>query len=100
MDLTDKIYQGDACRLMADIPDDYLPLTVTSPPYGHLRTYGGYDFDFEALARHLYRTTRPGGVVVWVTGDTVVNGSETGLSFRQALHFMDLGFLLHDTMIY
>ena len=41
-----------------------------------------------------------GGVVVWVIGDATVKGSETGSSFRQALHFMDLGFLLHDTMIY
>jgi site-specific DNA-methyltransferase (adenine-specific) len=44
--------------------------------------------------------TKPGGVVVWVVGDATVNGSETGTSFRQALHFMGLGFNLHDTMIY
>jgi site-specific DNA-methyltransferase (adenine-specific) len=44
--------------------------------------------------------TKPGGVVVWVVADATVNGSETGTSFRQALHFMDIGFRLHDTMIY
>ena len=38
--------------------------------------------------------------MVWIAGDATVNGSETGSSFRQALGFMDCGFLLHDTMIY
>ena len=32
--------------------------------------------------------------------DAVINGSETGTSFRQALGFMELGLRLHDTMIY
>jgi len=43
---------------------------------------------------------KPGGVVVWVVGDSVVNGSETGTSFKQALYFKKIGFRLHDTMIY
>jgi len=39
--------------------------------------------------------------VVWVVGDATIDGSETGTSFRQALHFKDVcGFRLHDTMIY
>src|SRR5699024_3179090 len=40
------------------------------------------------------------GVVVWVVGDATVNGSESGTSFRQALYFKEVGFNLHDTMIY
>jgi DNA modification methylase len=38
--------------------------------------------------------------VVWVVGDATINGSETGTSFRQALYFKEVGFNLHDTMIY
>jgi site-specific DNA-methyltransferase (adenine-specific) len=38
--------------------------------------------------------------VVWVVGDSTKDGSESGTSFRQALHFKDIGFNLHDTMIY
>jgi len=57
-------------------------------------------FDFEAVARELYRVTKRGGVVVWVVGDSTINGSETGTSFRQALFFKEIGFNLHDTMIY
>ncbi len=82
------------------MPDGFVSLTVTSPPYDNLRSYNGYEFDFEPIARELYRVTKKGGVVVWVVGDATVNGSETGTSFKQALYFKEIGFNLHDTMIY
>jgi site-specific DNA-methyltransferase (adenine-specific) len=85
---------------MKSLPDASIDLTVTSPPYDNLRTYNGYSFDFEGIAKELYRVTKDGGVVVWVVGDATVNGSETGTSFRQALYFKEIGFNLHDTMIY
>jgi len=95
------LYTGDCAQVMAEhIADNSIDLTVTSPPYDNLRTYNGYTFDFEAIAAQLWRVTKQGGVVVWVVGDATINGSETGTSFRQALHFMALGFNLHDTMIY
>ena len=95
-----SIICGDNAKVLAGFPDDYIDLTVTSPPYDNLRDYNGYSFDFEAVAKQLYRVTKPGGVVVWVVGDATINGSETGTSFRQALYFMECGFNLHDTMIY
>lgn len=85
---------------MKRMPDNFIDLTVTSPPYDDLRKYKGYDFDFESIAKELYRITKQGGVVVWVVGDKTINGSETGTSFRQALGFMDAGFNLNDTMIF
>jgi len=85
---------------MKDIPNNFVDLTITSPPYDNLRAYNGYVFDFEIIAKGLYRVTKDGGVVVWVVGDATINGSETGTSFRQALYFMECGFKLHDTMIY
>ena len=87
----------DALR---DIPDDSIDLVVTSPPYDKLRSYDGYKFEFEELAAELYRVAAPGGIVVWVVADMVIKGSESGSSFRQALGFIDVGFNLHDTMIY
>lgn len=60
-----------------------------------------WNFDiFKTVASELYRVTKDGGVVVWIVGDKTKNGSETGTSFRQALYFMEIGFKLHDTMIY
>ena len=96
-----QVITGDCAEVMREqIADGAIDLTVTSPPYDSLRKYNGYHFDFEAIAAELWRVTKPGGVVVWVVADATINGSETGTSFRQALHFMGLGFNLHDTMIY
>jgi len=94
------IYQGDCVDVMRTFPEGVIDLTVTSPPYDNLRTYKGYTFNFEEIAKELYRVTKDGGVVVWVVGDATIKGSETGTSFRQALYFKEIGFSLHDTMIY
>jgi site-specific DNA-methyltransferase (adenine-specific) len=92
---------GDCREVLRTLDADSIDLTVTSPPYDNLRTYNGFTFDFEGIARELYRVTKPGGVVVWVVGDATVKGSETGTSFRQALFFRDVcGFNLYDTMIW
>lgn len=85
---------------MARMNDNFIDLTVTSPPYDNLRKYNGYSFDFESIAKELYRVTKEGGVVVWIVSDATIKGSETGTSFRQALFFKECGFRLHDTMIY
>lgn len=95
-----KIYNENCLDTMARMPDCFVDLSVTSPPYDNLRDYNGYDFDFEPIAKDLYRVTKQGGVVVWVVGDATVKGSETGTSFRQALFFKEIGFNIHDTMIY
>ena len=94
------IYNEDCLETMKRMPDNFVDLTVTSPPYDNLRTYNGYSFDFEPIAQELYRVIKDGGVVVWVVGDATIKGSETGTSFKQALYFKDIGFNLHDTMIW
>ena len=91
---------GDCLEIMKSLPGQSIDLTVTSPPYDNLRSYNGYSFDFEGIAKELYRVTKDGGVVIWVVGDATINGSETGTSFKQALYFKEIGFNLHDTMIY
>jgi len=95
-----KIYNENCLDTMKRMPDNFIDLTVTSPPYDNLRDYKGYSFPFEDIAKELYRVTKQGGVLVWVVSDQTINGSETGTSFKQALYFMECGFNLHDTMIY
>ena len=95
-----KIYNENCLETMAKMPDNFIDLTVTSPPYDNLRTYNGYCFDFENTAKELFRVTKHGGVVVWVVDDATIKGSETGTSFKQVLYFKEIGFNLHDTMIY
>lgn len=95
-----KIYCMDNVAGMKMLDDNSINLTVTSPPYDNLRTYNGFSWDFEAVANELYRITKDGGVVVWIVGDATIKGSETGTSFKQVLYFKDIGFNLHDTMIW
>jgi site-specific DNA-methyltransferase (adenine-specific) len=101
-----KIYNEDCLDTMKKMPDEFIDLTVTSPPYDNLRAYKdevGLNWNFEVfapIADELYRVTKKNGVVVWVVGDATLQGTETGSSFRQALYFKDIGFNLHDTMIY
>lgn len=95
-----KIYCGDSLEVLRGFEDESVDMVLTSPPYDNLRDYKGFTFDFEGIARGLYRIIKQGGVIVWVVGDATIDGSESGTSFRQALFFKDIGLRLHDTMIY
>ena len=96
---------------MSSMEDNFIDLTITSPPYdemrtynnhvrGHSQEYNGYTFPFEEIAKSLFRVTKPGGIVVWIVADATFEGNETGSSFRQALFMKECGFNLFDTMIY
>lgn len=106
-----KTYNESCLVTMNSMPDNFIDLTVTSPPYDDIRNYNkkigkisdeynGYSFPFEDIARELYRVTKKGGIVVWVVNDSMDKGSESLTSFRQALFFKEIGFNVHDTMIY
>jgi DNA modification methylase len=94
------LVHGDCLEKMADMAPESVDLVVTSPPYDNLREYKGYSFNFEMVAEQLVRVLAPGGAIVWIVADATVDGSETGTSFKQALHFKSLGLNLHDTMIW
>lgn len=95
-----SIIEGNCVDVMKNFDEGVIDLTITSPPYDNLRTYKGYTFPFEEIATELFRVTADGGIVVWVVNDATIDGSETGTSFKQALKFMEIGFKLHDTMIF
>ena len=100
------LYLDDCIVKMQELIDKgvKVDLTVTSPPYDNSRSYDGtlqWNFDiFKECAKLLYEITSDGGVVIWVVNDSVIKGSETGTSFKQALYFKEVGFNLHDTMIF
>ena len=95
-----KIIDGNCIEVMKLFDDNCIDLTITSPPYDNLRNYKGYVFPFEKIAKELYRITKKGGVVIWVVADATIKGTETGTSFKQALYFKEIGFNIHDTMIF
>jgi site-specific DNA-methyltransferase (adenine-specific) len=99
--LINKVHCGDSSEILKLYPDDCIDLYISSPPYDLLRTYKGYKFNFCKIAKHMARTLKPGGVIVWVVNDMVINGSESGSSLKQALYFMQkCGLNIHDTMIW
>lgn len=99
-----KIIQGDCLEVMKDMPDNSIDMILTSPPYDNLRTYKGNlnwgQHIWKPLINEIYRVAKKGGVVVWIIADQTKKGSETGSSFKQALYFKEIGFNLHDTMIW
>jgi len=102
--MINKVIQGDCLEVMKEIPDKSIDMVLTSPPYDNLRTYNGSlewgEHIWKPVIQELFRIIKDGGVVVWVVGDATIKGSETGTSFKQALYFKEIGFNLHDTMIY
>jgi DNA modification methylase len=96
--------QGNSLQIIESITDGSVDLVLTSPPYDNLRTYNNssvWSWDvFTGIAKEVYRVLRQGGVCVWIVGDATIKGSETGSSFRQALYFQQIGFNIHDTMIW
>jgi site-specific DNA-methyltransferase (adenine-specific) len=95
-----EIICANAIDIMKQMPADSIHLTVTSPPYDKLRNYNGYHFDFETIAKGLFRITKKGGMVIWVVGDKIKDGNKSLTSFKQALFFQSIGFNVHDVMIY
>lgn len=96
----DNVYRSDCVEFMKSMDEGSVDLTVTSPPYDELRDYKGYSFDFENIAKQLFRVTKQGGIVVWVVGDKIKKGNKSLTSFKQALYFQQVGFNVHDVMIY
>ena len=105
-----RIICGDGVDILKQIETSSVDFILSSPPYDTLRSYKGaitdkiyddhYSFPFVEMATELYRITKDGGIVVWVVNDQVINGGESGNSFRQALKFQEIGFKIYDTMIY
>ena len=106
-----KIYLGDAVSIMKNMPDNSVDMVLTSPPYDNQRTYNGeikkdvifdnyFSFPFVDMAEELFRIMKDGSIMVWIVNDQIVNGGESGNSFRQALKFQEIGFKIYDTMIY
>jgi len=95
-----RTYNMDCVEGMRQIKSESVDMAITSPPYDDMREYQWYSWDFEKTAKELYRVLKKGGVLVWIVKDRTVKGSETLSSFSQALYFKEIGFNMHDTMIW
>jgi len=99
-----KLINWECLEEMKKMESESIDLIVTSPPYDNLRTYNwtnDWNFEtFKPIAKELSRVIKKGWVIVWIVWDSTIKWSETGTSFKQALYFKEIGFNLHDTMIY
>lgn len=48
---------------LKEMPEESVDLIVTSPPYDNIRTYNGFCFDFENIAKEMFRILKVGGGV-------------------------------------
>lgn len=94
------IYCGDNAEILKKFSSDFIDLIVTSPPYGSLRKYNGFSFDLDSLSKELYRTMKPGGVIVWVVKDQIKNGKSLLIPWLHVKTLTEAGFGLYDTMIW
>jgi len=86
---------------MKKMPDNFIDLVITSPPYDNLRDYNGYDFDMNRLGQELFRVTKTGGVVVMVIQDQTIDGHKSLTSFKTIIDWCDnIGFGLFECNIY
>lgn len=95
----DAFITGDAVTLLNGVGTPCVDLTVTSPPYENLRDYKGYIFSAQTMLEAILNVTVEGGVCVWVVGEKI-SGGRSLTSFEHAFIGRDLGWLVHDIMIY
>jgi site-specific DNA-methyltransferase (adenine-specific) len=93
---------GNCLPLLAQVPQESVDLTVTSPPYDDLRRYDTpAPLDLSALGEALFRVTKDGGVCIVVIGDASHHFAKSLSSFRLALSWCDhAGWRLFETCLY
>lgn len=81
MDLVNNIVQGDCLNVLQNLPDGFVDLIVTSPPYADQRknVYGGIHPDqyvdwFMPKAAEFFRVLKPTGSFILNIKERVVNG--------------------------
>lgn len=100
------LYNGDCLEIIDKLIEQGIKVdaVITSPPYDNIKNYNNtlnWNLEvFKEVANRLYKILKDGGVVIWIVSDKTKNGSESLTSFKQAIYFNQIGFNLHDTMIY
>jgi DNA modification methylase len=59
-----KLIQGDCLTEMHSIPDNYIDLILTDPPYGTTACKWDSVIDFDKMWEHLNRIIKPNGAIV------------------------------------
>jgi DNA modification methylase len=98
-----KVHCVDCVEGMKLLPENFVDLTVTSPPYDNIRDYkkGIWNLDLHKVGEQLFRITKDGGIVVMVIQDQTKNFAKSLTSFRTIVDWCEnIGFKLFECCIY
>lgn len=84
------IENTDAVSFLKKQPTNSIDTFLVSPPYGQIRKYQGFTFDFNPIAAEMARTLVNGGYICWNEQDQQKAFNFSGDSFRHALYFRDV----------
>lgn len=96
MEYINKILCGDSNRVLQEMPDDFVDLVITSPPYFQQREYGGggigneikiedYIDNLVKIFRQCVRVTKNTGAIVFNLGDKYIDGNLLLVPYRFAI---------------
>lgn len=113
-----KMYHGDSCEIIKDIPSDSIHYSIFSPPFASLYTYSNTERDmgnskdygqffthFQFLVKELYRVIKPGRLLSFhcmLLPTTKSKHGYIGLeNFRDDLirEFKKVGFIHHSEVV-
>ncbi|NMB53804.1 MAG: site-specific DNA-methyltransferase [Leptolinea sp.] len=107
MPISANILEGDCNEQLQLLPDNYVDLIVTSPPYADQRknTYGGISHDryvewFLPISGQLLRVLKPTGTFVLNIKEKVVNGERSTYVIELILEMRKQGWLWTEEFIW
>jgi site-specific DNA-methyltransferase (adenine-specific) len=102
-----RLYQGDAAKVLLELPPASVDLIVTSPPYADQRksTYGGVHADdyvewFLPIADGLHRVLKPSGSFVLNIKERVVDGERHTYVMELVIAMRKRGWLFTEEYIW
>jgi site-specific DNA-methyltransferase (adenine-specific) len=103
----DSIICGDCEEVLKGLPDDFIDLIVTSPPYADRRkqTYGGIHPDkyvewFLPKAREFLRVLKPTGTFVLNIKEKAMNGERHTYAIELILRMREQGWLWTEEFVW
>lgn len=110
--IANRIYVGDAEKVLRGWPREFVDVCLTSPPYYQLRDYGHpeqlgleetpdeYIRRLLAVLRQVRRVLRPGGSLYLNLGDTYRGKSLVGIPWRVAHELSRRGWYLRNAIVW
>jgi site-specific DNA-methyltransferase (adenine-specific)/site-specific DNA-methyltransferase (cytosine-N4-specific) len=107
MNVSSKLYLGDAKDMLKNVSNETIDLIVTSPPYADQRksTYGGVSADkyvswFMPIADELQRVLKPTGTFILNIKERVINGERSTYVLELILEMRKHGWLWTEEFIW